>query len=106
MPQDTLKLPELSLILLIGSTGAGKSTFARRLFKPTEIVSSDACRGLVAEDKTAKSASKDVFEMLHSLVAKRLKRGLLPVVDATNVQSEGRKPLGARARQYHVLPVA
>ena len=49
MPQDTLKLPELSLILLIGSTGAGKSTFARRLFKPTEIVSSDACRGLVAD---------------------------------------------------------
>ena len=48
MPQDTLKLPELSLILLIGSTGAGKSTFARRLFKPTEIVSLDACRGLVA----------------------------------------------------------
>jgi len=48
MPQDTLKVPELSLILLIGSTGAGKSTFARRLFKPTEIVSSDACRGLVA----------------------------------------------------------
>ena len=48
MPQDTLKLPELSLILLIGSTGAGKSTFARRLFKSTEIVSSDTCRGLVA----------------------------------------------------------
>ncbi len=49
MTQDTLKLPELSLILLIGSTGAGKSTFARRLFQSTEIVSSDACRGLVAE---------------------------------------------------------
>ena len=48
MPQDTLKLPELSLILLIGSAGAGKSPFARRLFKPTEIVSSDARRGLVA----------------------------------------------------------
>ena len=48
MPQDTLKLPELSLILLIGSTGAGKSTFAQRLFKFTKIVSLDACRGLVA----------------------------------------------------------
>ncbi len=48
MPQDTLKLPELSLILLIGSTSAGKSTFARRLFRPTEIVSPGACRGLVA----------------------------------------------------------
>ena len=43
MPQDTLKVPELALILLIGSTGAGKSTFARRLCRPTEIVSSDIC---------------------------------------------------------------
>ncbi|GAA3968364.1 polynucleotide kinase-phosphatase [Hymenobacter antarcticus] len=106
MPQDTLKLPELSLVLLIGSTGAGKSTFARRLFKPTEIISSDACRGLVADDENDQSASKDAFELLHYLVAKRLKRGLLTVVDATNVQEEGRKPLVALARQFHVLPVA
>ena len=40
------------------------------------------------------------------MVAKRLKRGLLTMVDATNVQAEGRKPLVALARQYHVLPVA
>jgi protein phosphatase len=106
MPQDTLKLPELSLVILIGSTGAGKSTFARRLFKPTEIVSSDVCRGLVADDENDQSASGDAFELLHYLVAKRLKRGLLTVVDATNVQAEGRKPLVALARQYHVLPVA
>jgi protein phosphatase len=106
MPQDTLKLPELSLILLIGSSGAGKSTFARRLFKPTEIVSSDVCRGLVADDENDQSASGDAFELLHYLVAKRLKRGLLTVVDATNVQAESRKPLVALARQYHVLPVA
>ena len=106
MPQDTLKVPELALILLIGSTGAGKSTFARRLFKPTEIVSSDVCRGLVADDENDQSASADAFELLHYLVAKRLKRGLLTVVDATNVQAEGRKPLVALARQYHVLPVA
>jgi protein phosphatase len=106
MPQDTLKLPELSLILLMGSSGAGKSTFARRLFKPTEIVSSDVCRGLVADDENDQSASGDAFELLHYLVAKRLKRGLLTVVDATNVQAESRKPLVALARQYHVLPVA
>ncbi|MGI4834777.1 MAG: polynucleotide kinase-phosphatase, partial [Janthinobacterium lividum] len=106
MPQDTLKLPELSLILLIGSSGAGKSTFARRLFKSTEIVSSDVCRGLVADDENDQSASGDAFELLHYLVAKRLKRGLLTVVDATNVQAASRKPLVALARQYHVLPVA
>lgn len=101
-----MKIPEFSLIVLIGSTGAGKSTFARRLFTPTEIVSSDVCRGLVADDENDQAASGDAFELLHYLVAKRLKRGLLTVVDATNVQAEGRKPLVALARQYHVLPVA
>ena len=66
MPQDTLKVPELSLILLMGSSGAGKSTFARRLFKPTEIVSSDVCRGLVADEENDQSASGDAFELLQA----------------------------------------
>ena len=51
MPQDTLKLPELSLVVLMSSSGTGKSTFARRLFKPTEIVSSDVCRGLATKPR-------------------------------------------------------
>ena len=106
MPQDTLKLPELSLVVLIGSTGAGKSTFARRLFRPTEIVSSDTCRGLVADDENSLDATNDAFDLLHYWVAKRLKRGRLTVVDATNVRAEDRKGLVALARQYHCLPVA
>ncbi len=106
MPQDTLKLPELSLVLLIGSTGAGKSTFARRLFRPTEIVSSDTCRALVSDDENSLDATNDAFELLHYWVAKRLKRGRLTVVDATNVRAEDRKGLVALARQYHCLPVA
>nr|WP_262489957.1 AAA family ATPase [Hymenobacter sp. AT01-02] len=56
MPHYTsLKLPELSLVLLIGTSGAGKSTFARRLFQATEIVSSDQCRALVADDENDQS---------------------------------------------------
>jgi polynucleotide kinase-phosphatase len=106
MPQDTLKLPELSLVLLIGSTGAGKSTFARRLFKPTEVVSSDTCRGLVSDDENSLDATNDAFDLLHYWVAKRLKRGRLTVVDATNVRAEDRKAFVALARQYHCLPVA
>lgn len=47
----TLAVTDLSLVVLIGATGSGKSTFARRHFKPTEIVSSDFCRGLVADDE-------------------------------------------------------
>jgi len=106
MSQDTLKIPELSLVLLIGSTGAGKSTFARRLFRPTEIVSSDTCRGLVSDDENSLDATNDAFDLLHYWVAKRLKRGRLTVVDATNVRAEDRKAFVALARQYHCLPVA
>jgi protein phosphatase len=106
MPQDTLKFPELSLVVLIGSTGAGKSTFAHRLFRPTEIVSSDACRGLVSDDENSLDATNDAFDLLHYWVGKRLKRGRLTVVDATNVRAEDRKSLIALARQHHCLPVA
>ncbi|WP_022824821.1 polynucleotide kinase-phosphatase [Hymenobacter norwichensis] len=106
MLQDTLKLPELSLVLLIGTSGAGKSTFARRLFQATEIVSSDQCRALVADDENDQSATPEAFALLHYLVGLRLKRGLLTVIDATNVQPEARKTLVQLARDYHVLPTA
>lgn len=102
----SLQLPELSLVLLIGTSGAGKSTFARRLFKPTEIVSSDQCRALVSDDENEQGATADAFALLHYLVGLRLKRGLLTVVDATNVQPEARKTLVQLARDYHVLPAA
>ena len=106
MPYTTLKLPELSLILLIGTSGSGKSSFARRLFRPTEIVSSDQCRALVADDENDQAATPDAFALLHSLVGLRLKRGLLTVVDATNVQPQARQTLVQLARDYHVLPAA
>ncbi|OON69360.1 polynucleotide kinase-phosphatase [Hymenobacter sp. CRA2] len=106
MPLTSLKLPELSLVLLIGTSGAGKSTFARRLFRPTEIVSSDHCRALVSDDENDQGATTDAFALLHYLVGLRLKRGLLTVVDATNVQPEARKSLIELARSYHVLPAA
>jgi protein phosphatase len=101
-----LTIPELSLVVLIGPSGCGKSTFARKHFKATEVLSSDYCRGLVSDDENDQSATRDAFEVLHYIAAKRLSGGRLTVVDATNVQPEARKPLVALARQYHVLPVA
>src|SRR4030095_165040 len=86
--------------------GCGKSTFARHHFKPTEVLSSDYCRGLVSDDENNQAATKDAFEVLHFIAAKRLAAGKLTVIDATNVQPEARKPLVALAREYHVLPVA
>jgi len=101
-----ISIPELSLVVLIGPSGCGKSTFAKKHFKPTEVLSSDFCRALVSDDENNQAATKDAFEILHFIAAKRLAAGKLTVVDATNVQVEARKPLVALAREYHVLPVA
>lgn len=99
-------LPDMALVLLIGVSGSGKSTFARQHFKPTEIVSSDGCRALVADDEANQSATEDAFALLHFITAKRLARGRVTVIDATNVQPAAREPLLNLAQQFHVLPVA
>lgn len=101
-----LDIPELSLVVLVGASSSGKSTFARQHFSPTEVISSDQCRAFVSDDPTDQSATDDAFDLLHHWVGLRLKRGRLTVVDATNVQPFARKSLIELARQHHVLPVA
>jgi len=101
-----IKIPELSLVTLIGVSGSGKSSFARKHFKPTEVISSDFCRGLVADDENDQTASNEAFDLLHYIARKRLARGHLTVVDATNVDPQNRKHLIAIAREFHVIPVA
>src|SRR5437762_13802200 len=101
-----LTIPKLSLVLLVGASGSGKSTFARKHFLGSEVLSSDFCRGLVSDDENSQAATKDAFEVLHFIARKRLAAGKLTVVDATNVQPESRKPLVALAREFHCLPVA
>jgi energy-coupling factor transporter ATP-binding protein EcfA2 len=65
-----LTLPELSFVVLIGVSGSGKSTFARKHFKPTEILSSDNCRALVSDDENSQAATPDAFELLHFIAAR------------------------------------
>lgn len=85
-----IAIPELSLVVLIGASGSGKSSFARKHFLPTEVLSSDFCRGLVSDDENAQAATNDAFGVLHFIASKRLAAGKLVVVDATNVQPESR----------------
>lgn len=102
----TIRIPQLSLVALIGPSGSGKSTFARKHFLLSEVISSDACRALVADDENDQSATGDAFDVLYFIARKRLAAGRLTVVDATNVRPEDRKRLVELAREYHVLPSA
>ena len=110
-PADTagpvrIAVPNLSLVVLIGPSGAGKTTFARRHFKPTEVVSSDACRAMISDDETDQSVTPQAFRLLHQIADERLALGRLTVVDATSVRPEARRPLVHLARQHHAVPVA
>ncbi len=99
-----ISVPELSLILLLGPSGSGKTTFARRHFKETEVLSSDSFRALVSGDASDQAATADAFEVLNLILKKRLARGLLTVIDATNLQVGARKNLLVLAKEFHVFP--
>jgi protein phosphatase len=100
-----LTVPDFSLVLMMGASGSGKSTFAARHFRPTEILSSDRCRGMVADDESDQAATGDAFDVLHYIAAKRLAARRLTVIDATNLRPEDRKHAIDLARRYHALPV-
>ncbi|HEU4557014.1 MAG TPA: polynucleotide kinase-phosphatase [Longimicrobium sp.] len=101
-----LHIPDLSLVALVGVSGCGKSTFARKHFLSTEVLSSDGFRALVSDDETDQTATTDAFDSLYFVARRRLARGRLTVVDATNVQPAARKQLVQVAKEQHVLPVA
>ena len=101
-----LTIPDFALVVLIGASGSGKSTFAARHFRETEIVSSDRCRALVGDDESDQSVTPEAFEVLYTIAAKRLEGRRLTVVDATNLRPEDRAHGIALARRYHALPVA
>lgn len=101
-----LAIPDFALVILIGSTGSGKSTFAAKHFLPTEVISSDRCRALVSDDETNQDVSADAFDLLREIAGKRLKHRKLTVIDATNVRAADRKAWVELARKWHALPVA
>jgi protein phosphatase len=101
-----IELPELCLVALIGSSGSGKSTFAKTHFKPTEVLSSDFFRGLVSDDETDQSATTAAFDSLYYVAGKRLDAGRLTVIDATNVQKKARDQILRLAREQNVLAAA
>ncbi|HEY7984855.1 MAG TPA: AAA family ATPase, partial [Ktedonobacterales bacterium] len=95
-----IHIPVDALVVLIGSAGSGKSTWAARHFEPTQIVSSDACRAAVADDPTDQGASHDAFRLFNQIVHDRLKRGLLTVADSTALAAGARRDLLNHAADF------
>lgn len=99
-------LPRNTLVVLVGPAGCGKSTFASRHFRRTQVVSSDECRALVCDDPADQRVSAHAFELMHLMIKKRLSLGRLTVCDATNLEPRARRPLLRMARQNGFKTVA
>jgi len=101
-----IEIPELALLILVGPAGAGKTTFARTRFKPTEVISSDFCRALIADDEADQSATPAAFQVLHLIAGLRLRRRRLTVIDAVNARPIDRRPLLTLAGAHDTAAVA
>jgi predicted kinase len=97
---QTLRIPPSSLVVLCGPSGAGKSSWAARRFPPTQVVSSDGCRALVADDPGDQRVSREAFALLHTIVDLRARLGRLTVADSTALQARARRELLAIARRH------
>lgn len=92
-------VPRAGLVVLCGPAGSGKSTFARRAFPETAIVSSDRLRAMLADDEREQGISPEAFELFHRIIEVRLRRGLLAVADSTALAPEARRALRSIARR-------
>ncbi|MBQ7623854.1 MAG: polynucleotide kinase-phosphatase [Clostridia bacterium] len=106
LEKNKIRIPEFSLIALVGATSSGKTTFAKKHFKPTEVLSSDFFRAMVSDDENDQSVSKEAFDLLYCATEKRLRLMKTTVIDATNVQQSARKRIIELAKEHDVHPVA
>src|ERR671922_205411 len=96
----TVRVVAPSVVVLVGPSASGKSTWAAEQFEPSQVVSSDALRGLVGEGEHDLRASTDAFDVLDAIVERRLKRGLLTVIDTLGLEAERRAKWQALAEAH------
>ncbi len=106
MSEFRIEIPEFCLVALIGASSSGKTQFALKHFKPTEVLSSDFFRGMVSDDENDQSASGEAFDLLYYAANKRLNNMKLTVIDATNIQQTARKQVIDLAREQNVHAAA
>jgi F420-dependent oxidoreductase-like protein len=97
-----LRLPDPCLVVLVGATASGKSDWAARWFHPDQVVSSDRLRAVVGLSERDQRASRDAFEVLDLIVAKRLRRRLTTVVDSTGLDAKRRSAWRQLAERHGV----
>lgn len=97
----TIRIPLNTLIILCGPAGCGKSTFARKYFLETQIVSSDRCRALISDNESDQSVSGMAFKIFHLLIDMRLSRGRLTVADSTALDRGARMRLKKLAAKHN-----
>ncbi|MDE6501079.1 MAG: polynucleotide kinase-phosphatase [Ruminococcus sp.] len=101
-----IEIPDFALVAMIGATSSGKTTFANKKFKPTEVLSSDFFRAMVSDDENNQKVSGEAFDALFYIAKKRLDLMKLTVIDATNLQQSARKKIVDFARENNVHSVA
>lgn len=106
MDKFRIEIPEFCLVALIGGTSSGKTSFAHRFFRKTEVLSSDFFRGMVCDDENSQEISGDAFELLFYAANKRLDHMKLTVIDATNLKQSARKQVLDLAFAQNVHSVA
>ena len=106
MDKFKIEIPEFCLVAMVGATSSGKSSFANKHFKPTEVLSSDFFRAMVCDDENNQTISDDAFDLLYYAAGKRLNNMKLTVIDATNIQQNARKKIVELAREQNVLAAA
>src|SRR3954453_10630036 len=99
---DRVRLPAACLVVLIGPSGSGKTAWAAEQFRLGQVVSSDDLRALVGEGEHDQRAGKDAFDVLDLVVDRRLRRGLLTVVDTLGTDQVRRRALVEMARRHQV----
>lgn len=95
-------VPSPCLVILCGPAGCGKSSFARRTFLDTAIVSSDRCRAMIADDEASLRVSREAFALFHQIIETRLRHRRLTVADSTALHPDARAALRRIARRCEI----
>ncbi len=101
-----IRLVRPSVVVLCGPAACGKSTFAERHFRPTQIISSDRARALVCDDEKDQRFQAQAFALLNCLIEQRLSINRLCVVDSTALAPQARKSLLELSRRFRVPSTA